>query len=264
VIEEKLARESLHLIVDNGNFCRASRRKEDIKTEYLSRAMAMMGYDAINLAREEAVLGADRILEVRDMERMPFVSSNIYRSGGDRPLVAPFLIKRLGGSRFLGFRRGGIRVAIVGLASPTDPGRLERSIAPELTIAEPEAILRATMEKLKGHCDLVVVLSDMGLREAIAVAQEVDGIDLFFVNYGAREKHSERVGETIFIYPARLGKQLGDVELFLDEQRAVTSYQVEWTLLDEKVPDDERLAELVAEYKAELDRERNPDQKSQK
>lgn len=248
------------MIVDNGNFCRASRRKEDIKTDYLARAMSMIGYDAINLGREEVILGPDRIRDLQNRERLPLVSSNVFHGDGDRTVVAPYLIKRVGGSRFLGFRHGGVKVAIVGLTNSVNRDRMGRAVPKELIIPEPEDILRATMERLSGRCDVVIVLSDLDLQEAIEMNRGVEGVDLFFVGLGAKEKHTERVGETIFIYPVRNGNELGDVELVLDEDGTVTSFETQWTLLDKSVPNDDELGQLIAEYKAEMSRRNKPPQ----
>jgi 2',3'-cyclic-nucleotide 2'-phosphodiesterase (5'-nucleotidase family) len=170
----------------------------------------------------------------------------------------------VGGSRFLGFRHGGVKVAIVGLTNSVSRDRMGRAVPKDVIIPEPKVILKSTMEKLSGKCDMVIVLSDLDLQEAIGMAQEIKGIDLFFVSQGGKEKHTEKVGETIFIYPVRNGNELGDVELVLDEEGAVTSYQVEWTLLDKSVPDDDELGQLIAEYKAEMTQRNKPPQAARK
>jgi 2',3'-cyclic-nucleotide 2'-phosphodiesterase (5'-nucleotidase family) len=138
VIKEKRERQSPHLVVDNGNFVRGTNPADEIKAQVLARAMYLMGYDAINLAQEEIIFGPDRILDLRNRERIPLVSTNLLRREGGRSLVSPYLIKRLGSSRFLGFEYGGIKVAIVGLLGQglRNPGG--QQAARELFLADPE------------------------------------------------------------------------------------------------------------------------------
>ncbi|MCK4597526.1 hypothetical protein KAU04_05775 [bacterium] len=250
VINQKLERESAHLIVDSGNFCRARGQASERKTETLVRAMSLMGYDAINLAREEIILGSRRILELRDKERLPLVSSNLYRRNSDRLLVHPYVIKRLGWSSFLGFQYGGIKVAIMGLTSEVVRDKMAREIPMEFYVPKPEVVLQNTVQKLKKHCDVVIVLSDLDLREATRLAREVGGIDLFFIAKGAERKYAKKVNETIFVIPATAGNELGDVELILDDHNSVKSFEIQWTLLDKSVADDEEMVQLMAEYNA--------------
>jgi 2',3'-cyclic-nucleotide 2'-phosphodiesterase (5'-nucleotidase family) len=252
VINEKLDRESPHLILDIGNFARGKGSTNELKAEYLAKAMALMGYDAINLAREEILLGSGQILEMRDRERLPLISSNLYRKNGDHLLVSPYVMKRVGASSFLGFKRGGIKVAIIGLANEIRGGPKGSQISRDVIIAKPEDVLQTTVEKLRRRCDLVIVISDLDLREAIRLAQNVGGIDLFFFGQGAKGKHAEEIDGTIFVLPALSDNDLGDIELILDDHNMVTSHQVQWTLLDQNVADDGKLGQLVADYKTAL------------
>ncbi|KPL19524.1 MAG: hypothetical protein AMJ92_02690 [candidate division Zixibacteria bacterium SM23_81] len=252
MINEKLDRGAPHLIVDIGNFAQGKGSTNELKAKYLAKAMALMGYDAINLAREEILLGSGQILEMRDRERLPLISSNLYKKNGNQLLVPPYVIKRVGSSSFLGFKRGGIKVAIIGLVDEIRGGPKGSQISRDMIIAKPEDVLQTTVERLRKRCDVVIIISDLDLRQATRVAQNVSGIDLFFFGKGAKGKHTEEVDGTIFVLPAVSDNELGDIELILDDQNMVTSHQVQWTLLDQNVADDEELGQLVIEYKTAL------------
>lgn len=256
IIKEKLQEETPHLIVDAGNFVRGTGVANELKAKYLAKAMRLMGYDAISLGREEVLLGADRILDLRDRERIPLVSTNLLRPGGHRWLVSSYLLKRLDTSRFLGFEYGGLTVAIVGLASEGLRNPQGRQVSRGLIVADPQEPLEGILGKLKKHCDLIVVLSDLTLRKAKELVQRVGGIDVFFIQQEVKEKYVEQTDGTIFIRPAARGTELGDIELILDDHNRITSHQVQWTLLDKNVVDDEQLSQLVADYKAALEKRR--------
>jgi 2',3'-cyclic-nucleotide 2'-phosphodiesterase (5'-nucleotidase family) len=252
VIKEKQEGGLPHLIVDTGNFAKGRGSANLIKANYLARAMTDMGYDAVNLAREEIMLGSQQIMELKDRERLPLVSSNLYRREGKRHLVTPYVIKRVDSSRFLGFEYGGLKVALVGLTGEELRDHMGRVVPAELYLEESQKALSTTLEKLRRHCDVVIVLSDLDLAQARQLAQEVAGIDLFFIGRGAKAKHVEKIGQTIFVYPAAKGDELGDIVLVVDEHGEVTSHQVEWTLLDDKVADNPEMNQLLADYKEAL------------
>jgi len=222
-----------------------------LKAHYMAKAMVHMDYDAINLGREEIMLGAEEIRRLRELQRLPLLSSNVREQGRDAPLVLPFLIERVGTSQFLGFRYGGVKVALVGVALSGESDPMRRMIPADLKVEPAAEALDATLEKLRDRCDVVVVLSDLDLESAKEAARRVPGIDLFFVGAGARSKFVERIDGTIFVYPARKGEELGDIELLLDEHRQVASFSTEWTLLDTAVADDPEMTLMIESYKEE-------------
>jgi len=213
--------------------------------------MDRMEYDAINLGREEITLGPDEIHRLWELQRLPLVSSNVFRRDHGQHLVQSHIIKRVGASEFLGFQYGGIKVALVGAALSSDNDPMRRTIPPELRLEMPAEALSNKLQKLRGHCDVVVVLSDLDLENAKQLAQQVEGIDLFFIGAGARAKFAEKIEGTIFVYPAAKGEELGDIELFLDEDGGVSSFTVEWTLLDDTIADDPEMTQLIEAYKEE-------------
>jgi 2',3'-cyclic-nucleotide 2'-phosphodiesterase/3'-nucleotidase len=254
VIETKRAQETNLLLVDNGNFVRGKGAHHILKAEYMAKSMSRMEYDAINVGREEIVLGTDQMRRLQELHRLPLVSSNLLQRDKDRQLFSPYLIKRVGASNFLGFRYGGIKVALVGatLWEQNDPMR--RMIPNELQVDPPAPVLSEILQKLRRHCDLVVLLSDLDLENAKKLAQQVEGIDLFFVGAGTRAKFVEEIEGTIFVYPARKADELGDMELILSEDGGVDSYTVEWTLLDDTIADDPEMAQLIEEYEEEKEK----------
>jgi len=251
VIEDKRAEDADLLLVDAGDFLRGKGSANILKAQYMAKAMSRMGYDAINLGREEVALGIDEIRRLRNLQRLPMVSSNVLQRSGEQLLVLPYLIKRVGGSEFLGFRYGGVKVALIGLTVFGERDVMRRMVPPDLKVASAGETLQATLEKLHGHCDVVVVLSDLDLEQAKKLAREMEGIDLFFIGGGARNKHFEEIESTIFVYPAKKGDELGDIELMLDEQRDVQTFSVEWTLLDTSYADDPEMTRLIESYKEE-------------
>lgn len=251
MIGKERAEETDLLLVDSGDFVRGKGSANLLKANYLAKAMDHMEYDAINLGREEITLGTEEIQRLRELQRLPLVSSNVLRRDYGRNLVLPHIIKRVGASEFLGFQYGGIKVALVGAAMSSDSDPMRRTIPPELKLETPAEALLVKLQKLRDRCDVVVLLSDLDLESAKQLARQVEGIDLFFIGAGARSKFVEQIEGTIFVYPAAKGEELGDIELFLDEDGSVSSFSVEWTLLDDTIADDPEMTQLIEDYKEE-------------
>jgi 2',3'-cyclic-nucleotide 2'-phosphodiesterase (5'-nucleotidase family) len=251
VIQSKRQQDDDLLLVDTGDFVRGKGSANILRAQYLAKAMSRMGYDAVNLGREEVVLGTDEILRLRDLERLPLVSSNVMRRQQGRHLVLPYIVERVGGSAFLGFRYGGVRVALIGLTLSGESDPMRRMIPSDLEVEPAAEILQTTLKKLRGHCDVVVVLSDLDLLTAQQLSHQVEGIDLFFIGAGARSKFFDEIEGTIFVYPAKNGEELGDVKLLLNDQKGVENFSVEWTLLDTSYADAPEMAQLIESYKEE-------------
>jgi 2',3'-cyclic-nucleotide 2'-phosphodiesterase (5'-nucleotidase family) len=251
VIQDRRQQESDLLLVDTGNFVKGKGSANLLKAQYLAKAMSRMDYNVVNLGREEIMLGAEELLSLRELERLPLLSSNVLRRDRGRHLVLPYVIERVGASSFLGFRYGGIRVALVGVALSGENDPMRRMIPPDLKVMPAAEALDAALEKLRDRCDVIVVLSDLDLETAKKLARQVEGVDLFFIGAGARNKYFEQIDGTIFVYPAKKGDELGQIELLLDEDREVTSFDVEWTLLDTSITDDPEMTRLIESYKEE-------------
>jgi hypothetical protein len=88
------------LLLDAGNITSGGRSYELLKFDYILRGMAAMGYDAVNLGKQEVSLDRDTLRSKIAASKLPFVSCNALDKQSGKPLCAPFLIKSVGGTRF--------------------------------------------------------------------------------------------------------------------------------------------------------------------
>lgn len=115
---------------------------------------------------------------------------------------------------------GGIRLGIFALAAPDEAKALPQGVV----VADPEAAAASAVAALRKESDVVILLSDLGLRETKRLVRKIDGID-FAVAGGMGEHPSvadeaETVGRTRVLQFHREGRYLGRLTIRLVGQEA--------------------------------------------
>lgn len=215
----------------------------------------LLGYDVVNLGEWDFVYGARFLLEMRNKYQIPFVSANVYDVESGKPFVEPYLIKRLDDKKSLGSNFGELKVGIFGLtmknprltrADRTNKGR-------HLAAQDPIESARSVMKILKKEADLIICLAHIGPQQARTLAKEVPGIDVIIVGHGGRRQGTPLlVGETRIVQAGNKGQYVGDLTLYLDEDRKIIGHKGILAPLDASYKDDPKLASLVAEYKTKV------------
>jgi len=206
--------------------------------------MAAMGYDAVCVGDEELGFGLEFLDEVRSEYGLSFLSVNLVCVDTGEPVVAPYLLKEVAGTR----------VAILGVTTPEVSLSLaERPGADsmkELEVREPVEAVTRYVEEVKDRADLLVVLSHLGEEESRALAEMVPWIDVI-VN-GHRRHSGELsawVGDTFVVQFSYRGRGLG-VLRFADDLKDVS---VEEIPLAVEVPEDPEVGRLVEEFRLEAE-----------
>lgn len=188
--------------------------------------MSAMGYDAMTVGNHEYEFGWDVLNKARREARFPWLSANTYKRGTDQTYFAPFFIKQV----------GGIRVGILGLTTPAmpsldDPERYYSKIE----VREPvsEARKWVAMLREKEHVDVVIIAMHMGLeadlqtRErfpgqmpnenaAIAIAQQVPGIDVILMGHTHREVSNLYINGVLLAQAEKWGHCVARVDVSLE------------------------------------------------
>ncbi len=194
------------LVVDAGDmlYPRArspydSKAQLDARARFVISTQGAAGLDAWCPSVLDLRLGSDSLRELAQEAGIGLVATNLLDDTG-RPLFAPALT----------FRRGGLRVGVIGLV-----GR--RGDAPDgLRVTDPAEAARRALTDLSGKVDLVIALSNLGLQADQRLAQEVDGI---LAILGAGDDRMilvpRRVEQTLILQPYKQGEYLGLLRLSL-------------------------------------------------
>lgn len=222
-------------MVDAGDFCGAISDAQRQKVGYLVRGMAMLNYTAVNIADKDLLYGRDFLVNLQDEHGLTLVSANVYMHGTGDLFARPYVIKEVGDKK----------VGIFGVTKPLFP---EKMAAAGFEIQDPVAAARRIVQELKGKSDMVLALAHLGLNQAKNLAGEVPGIDVIISGHNrSLSTRPEMVGETVVMQAGAQGKYLGQLDLWVGDDKIEVA-QGKCVPLNDKIADDERLSHLVKEY----------------
>lgn len=159
-------------------------------------AMNTLNYDAMTVGNHEYNFGLKVLTKARSEAKFPWLSANTYKKGTDEPYFTPYIIKEV----------NGVRVGTLGLTTPAIPNWENAENYAGMEFREPvsEAKKWVVVLREKEHVDVVIIAMHMGIREdlltgevrpgeqpheneAIAVAEQVPGVDVILMGHTHRE-----------------------------------------------------------------------------
>jgi S-sulfosulfanyl-L-cysteine sulfohydrolase len=243
------------LVVDGGDCFQGSAVAALSKGQAVVPLINRIGYDLVLPGNWEVVYGKDMLIKDMNMYSAKKVCANMFHAGvpGARTLFPPFQV----------FDVGGTRVGFVGYNDPLTPIRQSPAYSRGITFTRPSADLAGYVETLrqKRGCDVVFVLSHMGLTQQLSLANQpyAKGVDYIL---GA-DTH-ERIREPLpgafckVTEPGAFGSFVGKLDLVVE--RGVLKDET-YQLLDvdpERYTEDRQMKTLVAAarepYRVQLDK----------
>lgn len=211
--------------LDAGDFFGDPTPIGDMQNKMLIKGMSFIGYTAANVGPRELAGGVDKFLKFAGAASFPFVSANLVTDPGGKPLVDPYIIHEVEIRAPGEDKARPLRIGIIGFtahkrnflkATPDDKNLI--------TIPPAEALER-WLPKLRRKADLLVALVAMRYEGALALAQAAEemGTPLDYVLGGMADfvslDEASMLGSTKIVYSGNMGKRLGEVRVFLDEER---------------------------------------------
>lgn len=201
-------------------------RKNSRPANPMIMAMNALGYDAMVPGNHEYNFGLSVLEKARRESSFPWLSANTYqRHSNDRQVYDPYVLKEV----------SGVRVAVVGLTTPSIPNWEEPANYAGLEFRElvSEARKWVAHVREKEHADIVVAAVHMGLEvdlrtgavglwnmpgenAAVALAEEIPGIDVIFMGHTHREVSGLFINGVLLAQPGRWADGLARVDLYLD------------------------------------------------
>ena len=206
------------------------------------QAMALMGYDALNMGSPEFIFGKEFLEHTRSLVSFPYIASNLLSGGSRLPWTREYIIKEV----------GGIKVAILGVLNPDGLAQLpDQEQVKGLGVIPPEAALNRLLPEVRGKADMVILLSQFDVEKTQALVNAVKGIDVAISSGGddvfyATATENEK---TVLLQTGSKGKTLGLLKITLDETRALRVSERRYVSLDNSVPDNGVIAKLIEPFK---------------
>jgi 5'-nucleotidase len=171
VRQEKMKNPNV-LLLDAGDAIHGQTLATLVKGESIVKIYNAVGYDAMTLGNHDFNYGQLRLLELETMANYNFLAANVFNAD-QSDFVDPYVIKEL----------GGVKVGVIGLATPETYYKSHPDNTKGLTIDNPVTIAQKMVAELKDKTDIIVVLSHLGLDPASEftdkmIAHQVPGVDL--------------------------------------------------------------------------------------
>lgn len=204
-------------------------------------ALNALGVDVMTPGNWEYGFGPAALQErVAEMD-FPVVACNLQDAvTGERPFP-PFVVREV----------GGLRLGVVGITSPIVPGMSARFAAglrfPEVHSHLPRCITRLQVEE---RVDLVVAISHLGYAQDVALAREIDGLDVILSGHTHNRLYRPtRVGRTLLIQSGFNGSFLGRLDLEV-ERGTIVDADHRLIVLEEEIEPEREVQALVDELLA--------------
>ncbi|MBP7865577.1 MAG: bifunctional metallophosphatase/5'-nucleotidase [Acidobacteria bacterium] len=168
--------------------------------------MNHLGFDAMAVGNHEFDWGRDVLGRLRESAAFPFLAANIEAVGSrGPPLFPPSAV----------FERGGVRVAVIGVATPVTPHITRAENTRGLVFHEPADVLPPLVRKARRDgARLVVVLSHLGFEADRELARKVRDIDVIVGGHShTAVREPLRVGRTLIAQAGSYGIYLGVLRL---------------------------------------------------
>ena len=229
--------------MDAGDFFGIGGEQDSLKSAFMVQAMDKLGYDVVTLGEREFSFGQAFLLDCLKKSKMEVVSSNLIYADTKKPFVKPYVIRKV----------GPIRVAIFGLIGKDSK---IRTLASEraLEVKDPVETAKALVPQLRKKAEVVVLLSHLGLTDGQRLTLETSGIDvMIFGHQVGLFREIVKTNGVINTRGGERGQYLPTVHLVLEDGK-ITSYDGEVFTLDDKVPADPEMNEMVDTFSDELNR----------
>ncbi|WP_426959827.1 bifunctional metallophosphatase/5'-nucleotidase [Muricoccus radiodurans] len=215
------------------------------------------GVMAMSLGNHEFDHGPANLARYAAAVPFPILSANLDAS------AEPLLRDRV--TAFAVLEQGGARIGVVGLTTPTTPAT--SSPGPTLRFTDPmEAADRAVFALRRQGIGTVIVLSHLGLPEDRRLAAEVAGVDAIVGGHshllladgepGAVGPHplvqAGKDRDVRIVQAMCHGRYLGRLDLDLAPDGRIAAHGGRERPVDADVPEEPRVAAIVAEYAAPL------------
>lgn len=250
------------LLLDNGDIlqgqptCYWSNYVETGRENIAAQVVNYMGYDVEAMGNHDVETGHQVYDKWISELRCPVVGANIVDTLTDEPYVRPYVT----------FERDGVKIAVIGLLTPTIACWLNESLWSGLRFEEMTSSARKWMQVVREQekPDLVVGLFHSGKEGGLTlpggleedatarVAREVPGFDIIFYGHD-HIVHNEWIDSVLTLDPSSSAVNVAEaqIELTIDEQGKVVKKNITGNIVS--VRDEEVDPQMISRFQAPID-----------
>ena len=258
------------LLIDSGDTIQGTPlesihgRKNNQPIDPMMLVMNSLNYDSMTVGNHEYNFGLKVLEKARGEAKFPWLSANTYDVGTQKTHYKPYIVKEV----------AGVKIGVLGLTTPGIPNWDNPPNYAGLEFREPVSEARKWVAVLRDQekVDVVAIAMHMGLgedlrsgevspgqvpheNEAIAIAQEVPGVDVIFMGHTHREVPSLYINGVLLTQANYWGKQLARADLYLQKNAnggwRVYAKSARTLATDDRVEADPEVVKLAQPYDQE-------------
>ena len=192
------------------------------RTDPTVAAMNLVGYDAAVIGNHEFDYGQAPLRRAIAQSRFPWLAANVAGAGTAGLPVGDAIV----------LRRGGLRVAVLGLVTPATPSWVGAERTAGLVFRDPVEEARLRLPELRRRADVVIVVVHAGLERELGSGAEngssaenfawrlaqLSGIDLLLTGHTHRDIPPQQLGRTVVAQPGRWAEAVTRVDLTVEKK----------------------------------------------
>lgn len=231
------------------------------QTEALIEGMNALGYEVANLSQRELAHGYEAFVQRKAAARFEFISANLVWQDTGEPIAPPTTVRKVALRE--GAKAREVRVGFIGLTKSNPAFLKEGPEGRRIVTVDPFAAAVKHVPALKQKADVIVALVAMDLDQARQLPKKAKEIDLILggdptLGRGAMQTRTDdfpedtKIGRSRIFYAGDQGKNLGEVRLSFNADRAIAAATRSSIGLTRDWPDDPALARLMETTKVAI------------
>lgn len=227
---------------DVGGFSDFNKRAAEINTGTIFQAYAEMEVNAVNVASYDLGSEPADLNVILERKSFPLISANVVRQADERPFFPTHSNIKI----------GELDVGVVGVTDILG-GPWTTPDGAGLKIIDPAAAAAPIVAELDRNMDLVILLAHVQTRSLPALVKKLPGVDLILGGDGFTSSYKEmRFDNVVAGYSGYQGKNVGLLRVWLGRRGGIAKYEHEIVNLARKLPEDKKIAALVAGAEKEI------------
>ncbi len=238
------------------------------------KGMNLIGFDASVVGNHDLFFGIDVFNEMRQEAKFDWISANIYKDGGTRPLADKEYIEK--------HFESGLKVAILGLSTREIEQITGAGLEGKIIVTDPIQEARTRVPILRKNNHVVIALTHLGYFDTDKsyegfegdnfLAKSVPGIDLIVGGHTHRFLQAPvKIGDTFIVQTDGMGKWLGRFDFVVKGGKIVkTNFKlypvnlkrkvpqgnkVTYEFLEKEIPENKAMLEMLAGFKCDFSNE---------
>lgn len=209
VLREKSADPDGAVVLSAGDMFQGTPVSNVFRGKPVIEIMNRLGFEAMALGNHEFDWGWPELQKMMSLSRFPYLAANLKTAdGADVPGI----------KKFICLERKGLKIAVIGVASPETAFTTKPKNVKGFKFLSPERVLPPLVRQVrKDGAKLVVVLSHCGFDRDRAIAERVPGVDIIVGGHSHTAlTPAFAAGGTIIVQAGSWGHYLGVLDLEVD------------------------------------------------